>query len=55
MGATVYYTTNGTTPTTSSTKYTAPIVFTTSEVLKFIAIAPGHNPSPVRTVNVTVQ
>ena len=55
MGATVYYTTNGTTPTASSTKYTGPIVFTTSEVLKFIAIAPGHNPSTVRTVNVTVQ
>ena len=54
-GATVYYTTNGTTPTTSSTKYTGPIVFTTSEVLKFIAIAPGHNPSTVRTVSVTVQ
>jgi hypothetical protein len=54
-GATVYYTTNGTTPTTASTKYTGPIAFTTSAVLKFIAAAPGYNPSAVRTVTVTVQ
>jgi hypothetical protein len=54
-GATVYYTTNGTTPTTSSTKYTGPISFTTSAVLKFIAVAPGYSSSAVRTVTVTVQ
>jgi len=54
-GATVYYTTNGTTPTTASTKYTGPIVFTTSETLKFIAVAPNYIPSAVRTVIVTVQ
>jgi hypothetical protein len=54
-GATVYYTTNGTMPTTSSTKYTGPITFTTSATLKFIAVAPGHSNSAVRTVVVTVQ
>jgi hypothetical protein len=54
-GATVYYTTNGATPTTSSTKYTGPITFSTSAVLKFIAVAPGYSQSPVRTVTVTVQ
>ena len=54
-GATVYYTTNGSTPTTSSTKYTGPIVFTTSTVLKFIAVAPNYIQSAVRTVTVTVQ
>ncbi len=54
-GATVYYTTNGLTPTTSSTKYTGPIVFTASTVLKFIAVAPNYTQSAVRTVTVTVQ
>ena len=54
-GANVYYTTNGSTPTTSSTKYTGPIVFTTSTVLKFIAVAPNYIQSAVRTVTVTVQ
>ncbi|HEY9125494.1 MAG TPA: chitobiase/beta-hexosaminidase C-terminal domain-containing protein, partial [Acidobacteriaceae bacterium] len=55
QGATVYYTTNGSTPTTSSTKYTGPIIFSTSAVLKFIAVAPGYTQSAVRTVTVTVQ
>ena len=54
-GATVYYTTNGTTPTTASTKYTGPITFTASTTLKFIAVAPNYTQSPVRTVTVTVQ
>ena len=54
-GATVYYTTNGTTPTTASTKYTGPIIFSTSATLKFIAVAPNHIASAVRTVTVTVQ
>jgi hypothetical protein len=54
-GATVYYTTNGTTPTTSSTRYTAPITFTATTTLKFIAVATGYAQSAVRTVVVTVQ
>jgi chitobiase/beta-hexosaminidase-like protein len=54
-GATVYYTTNGTTPTTASTKYTGPIVFSTSATLKFIAVAPGYISSAVRTITVAVQ
>jgi hypothetical protein len=54
-GSTVYYTTDGSTPTTSSTKYTGPITLTASQVLKFIAVAPGYSPSAVRTVTDTVQ
>ena len=38
-GATIYYTTNGNTPTTSSTVYTAPITFTTTTNLQAMAVA----------------
>ena len=48
-GATMYYTTNGTTPTTSSTVYSAPIAISVSETLKAIAVASGYGPSAVGT------
>jgi uncharacterized repeat protein (TIGR03803 family) len=39
--AAIYYTTNGTTPTTASTKYTSPIEVSASETIKAFAAAAG--------------
>ena len=50
----IYYTTNGATPTTSSTKYAAPISVTTTETLKAVAVATGYTNSAVATGAYTI-
>lgn len=46
-GATIHYTTNGTTPTTSSAVYSAPITIASTEKVEAAAIATGFSLSPV--------
>jgi N-acetylneuraminic acid mutarotase len=54
-GATIYYTINGTTPTTSSTMYTAPITVGTSETIEAIAVASGYAPSAVSSASYIIN
>ena len=52
-GATIYYTTDGTTPTTSNTLYTAPFAISATTVIKAIAVKSGMANSDIANTTYT--
>src|SRR3989475_270568 len=54
-GATIYYTTDGSTPTTSSAVYTGALTFTQTTTLKAMAAASGMTNSGVASATYTMQ
>ncbi|MGF7179146.1 chitobiase/beta-hexosaminidase C-terminal domain-containing protein [Tunturiibacter psychrotolerans] len=53
-GATIYYTTNGSAPTVSSTRFTGPVTVSSTETLMATAIAPGYVLSTVGSALYTI-
>jgi hypothetical protein len=51
--ATIYYTTDGSTPTTSSTQYTGPITVIMTTTIRAIAVGPGYSVSSVGSATYT--
>lgn len=54
-GATIYFTTDGTTPDLSSDKYEAPITVTSAVTIKAIAVKEGEDPSSTLSSAYTIQ
>ncbi len=54
-GATIHYTTDGSTPTTSSAVYTGALTFTQTTTLNAMAAAPGMTDSAVASATYTIQ
>jgi hypothetical protein len=55
MGATIHYTLDGSTPTTSSAVYTSPITLTQTATVRAIAVASGMTNSDVASATYTIQ
>jgi hypothetical protein len=52
--ASIYYTTDGSAPTTSSTLYTGPVAVSSTETLSAIATASGYGPSGIGVATYTI-
>ena len=54
IGATIYYTTNGTAPSASATRYIAPIIVNAPETVKAIAVAANYTNSAIASASYTL-
>lgn len=54
-GSTIYYTTDGTTPTFSSAAYSSPIAVTSSKTIQFFAVDPVGNVEAVHSATYTIN
>jgi hypothetical protein len=55
VGASIFFTTDGTPPSTSSTKFTTAIAVSSTETIKAIATATGLAPSAIASATYTIQ
>src|SRR6185503_15896942 len=54
-GSTIYFTTDGSTPSTSSNRYTGPVTIASSAVLQALAVAPGYTNSGVAKASYVIS
>jgi hypothetical protein len=55
LGATIYYTTDGTTPSTTSNIYSGPITVSANQTVQAIAVAPGYSNGNVGSATYTIN